>query len=49
VIRVLRQSLAVAAHIGASEVKDAHMKPFNAFDFSLNVGYRRHLVSLIIT
>jgi hypothetical protein len=42
VIRVLGQSLAVAAHVGASQVKDAHTKPFNASNFSLNVGNRGH-------
>jgi hypothetical protein len=46
VISVLRQSLAVAAHVGTSQVKDAHTKTFNAPNLSLNVGNRGHFAKL---
>ena len=48
VISVLRQSLAVATDVGASEVKNAHTKAFNAPDLSLNIGNRRHFRQLLV-
>jgi len=38
VISILRQSLAIAANVGAGQVKDTHTKTFNAPNLSLNIG-----------
>jgi hypothetical protein len=42
-IAILRQPGALAAHVGAAEVKYAHTKAFNAPDFPLDIGNRRHV------
>lgn len=47
-ISVLRQALAVAAHVSARKVEDADTKAFNASNLPLNIGNRGHSVSWII-
>jgi hypothetical protein len=45
-VRVLRQSFAVATHVHPSQVKDARTKPFDASNLSLNVSNGRHVGQL---